>query len=82
MTCRELTGFLSDYLDGELPAAARTTFEGHLAVCGACRAYLASFAQAVRLGRSACEPPDAEVPSDVPEDLIRAIVGARRGEPP
>jgi anti-sigma factor RsiW len=82
MTCRELTGFLSEYLDGELPGEARATFERHLGVCRACRAYLASFAQAVRLGRSVCEPADDLVPPDVPDDLVRAIAAARRGTPP
>ena len=77
MTCRELVGFLADYLDGDLPAEVRRVFEAHLADCPECATYLRGYADAIRLARACAETDDA-VPAEVPERLVRAIVAARR----
>ena len=77
LTCREMTGFLADYLDGTLPLAERGVFEQHLAECRDCVAYLRTYAETIRLAR---ETRDADaLPAGVPEDLVRAILAARRG---
>jgi anti-sigma factor RsiW len=78
MTCRELADFLSDYLSGELPGATRAEFDRHLGVCPNCRTYLASYKSTADLGRRAFEDPEAEVPRDVPADLIKAILESRK----
>ncbi len=78
MTCQELVDFLMDYLDGLLPEPERLCFEEHLGECPDCVAYLASYREAVRLGKEACAAGDATPPSEVPEDLIRAVLAARR----
>lgn len=78
MTCRELADFIADYLSGELPANVRTAFDDHLRVCPNCRKYLASYEETVKLGRRAFEHDDAELPADIPEDLVTAILAARR----
>lgn len=75
MTCQELIGFLGRYLDDELSAAVRRRFEGHLGVCPDCVSYLHSYRLTITLGRAACV--DEEVPEEVPEDLVRAILAAR-----
>ena len=72
-TCRELIDFLADYLSGELPAAERTEFERHLAMCPPCVAYLKSYEQTIRLGKRACAGTDEKPP----EELIKAILAAR-----
>ena len=77
MTCRELVEFLMDYLDGVLPDPERSSFEGHLGDCPDCAAYLATYGEAVRLGKEACTAGDA-IPAEVPEDLVRAVLAARR----
>jgi anti-sigma factor RsiW len=79
MTCRELIDFLMAYLDGELPADRRARFDAHLEICAACRRYLATYQEAVALGRDACSAPDEPVAADVPEDLVHAILAARDG---
>lgn len=77
LTCREMTGFLADYLDGTLLLAERGVFEQHLAECRDCVAYLRTYAETIRLAR---ETRDADaLPAGVPEDLVRAILAARRG---
>jgi anti-sigma factor RsiW len=78
MTCQELVDFLMDYLDGLLPAPQRLSFEEHLGQCPDCVAYLETYQQAIRLGKEACTTGDEPVPPEVPEELVRAILTARR----
>ena len=77
LTCRELIEFLAAYMDGELAAETRAAFELHLSRCPNCVEYLASYRETIRLGRRACEP-EAELPANVPSELIDAILAARR----
>lgn len=76
MTCREFAEFLDAYLAGDLAPAEREEFERHLAVCQACIAYLASYRTTIRLAQSAFA--DESLPEDVPEDVVRAILAARK----
>ena len=78
MTCRELAEFLMDYLDRELPLRQRVVFEIHLRMCPGCKNYLKSYKETVELGKSICEEPDGPVPQEVPEELVQAIMAARR----
>ena len=78
MTCREFADFMSDYLSGELPSDVRARFDDHLARCANCRSYLTSFHESVKLGKHAYDNDCAELPAGVPEDLVRAILAARR----
>jgi anti-sigma factor RsiW len=78
MTCRELVGFLHEYLDDALAAHVRARFDQHLAACADCATYLRTYKTTVKLGRAAFAHPDDPVPGDVPEDLVRAILAARR----
>ena len=80
MTCRELADFIADYLSGDLAPAARAGFVRHLELCVNCRRYLAGYEETIRLGRQAFADEDAAVPHEVPEELVRAILDARRGE--
>ncbi len=78
MNCREFVDFLMDYLDGVLSAAQREIFEEHMDDCPACVTYLDTYRETVRLGREICPDPEGPVPDGVPEDLIQAILAARR----
>ena len=78
MTCRELADFIADYLSGEIPADTRRQFDYHLSLCPNCVNYLASYKATVELGRRAFEDEDAAVPPEVPEQLVRAIIAARK----
>jgi anti-sigma factor RsiW len=77
VTCREFADFMMDYLSDELSTESRAAFEYHLGLCANCRRYLASYRETVELGKRAFEDVDAEVPSQVPEELVKAILAAR-----
>jgi anti-sigma factor RsiW len=78
MTCRQFADFMLDYTSGDLPAAARQEFENHLSLCSNCRKYLSAYKETIRLGRRAFEDDEAELPPEVPDDLVAAIIAARR----
>lgn len=78
MTCREFADFIIDYISGGLSVESRTQFEDHLSVCPNCRSYLAGYEETVRLGKRAFDDDDTAVPSEVPDELVRAILSARR----
>ena len=77
MTCREFTDFLEAWFSGELPADRKGAFERHLGLCDNCAVYLSQYEATMRLGREAFAEPEAEV-TGVPEDLVRAVMEARR----
>jgi anti-sigma factor RsiW len=75
MTCHEFTEFLMAYLDGELPAEQHAHFCQHRDRCPPCLRYLRSYELTVRLEREAFADPD---PQTAPEELVRAVLAARR----
>ena len=78
MTCRECAEFLMDYLGDELDGGIRTTFEQHLDRCPNCVRYLETYVVTTRLCKSAFAVSEADLPKEVPEDLVRAILAAVR----
>jgi anti-sigma factor RsiW len=79
LSCREFIEFIMDWLDGELDPGVRREFAEHLEMCPDCVDYLESYRRTVALGKAAWESPgDAPVPDDVPEELVQAVLAARR----
>ncbi len=74
-TCRELTEFILDYLQGELPTEQRHEFESHLSMCPSCVAYLDSYRKTIALSK--CAMTSHATPGPVPADLVKAIKAAR-----
>ena len=52
LNCQACADFIADYLNGELDADVRASFETHLDRCRNCRAYLEQYAVVVQ-GRPA-----------------------------
>ena len=77
MTCREFADVLDNYLSGALPSEARLAFDEHLEICVNCQKYLKSYEETVKLGKRAFDDV-AELPADIPEDLVKAVLAASR----
>jgi len=77
VTCRTFIGFLMEYLNGELSAEEHAEFEAHLAECPWCVAYLQTYQEAIRMGKIVFADEEKDIPADVPEELIEAILAAR-----
>jgi predicted anti-sigma-YlaC factor YlaD len=78
MTCRELADFIADYLSGEISDDVRVIFDHHLSICVNCRHYLDHYKTTIELGRHAFDDENAELPPEVPEDLVKAILASRK----
>jgi anti-sigma factor RsiW len=78
MTCREFAEFIDEYDAGGLAGDARIAFERHLSLCVNCQRYLSQYRATIALGRAAFDELDTGVPENVPEDLIAAILAARK----
>lgn len=78
MTCREFEDFVVDYLDNELPEKQRSKFELHLRLCKECQQYLNAYQRTIEISRTAYTSGDDAVPDDVPDDLVKAILKARK----
>jgi anti-sigma factor RsiW len=78
VTCREFADFMMEYLSDELSAGSRDLFEKHLRICVNCQNYLRSYEESMTLGKRAFEDPAAPLSREVPEELVKAILAARR----
>jgi anti-sigma factor RsiW len=78
LSCRDFVQFLNDYFEGELPGEQRAVFDRHMELCPPCKDYLDSYRQTIELGRLACADASKQVPDEVPDSLVRAILKARR----
>jgi predicted anti-sigma-YlaC factor YlaD len=78
ITCKEFEEFVLSHLDGNLTRAQQAVFDLHLRLCRECREYLAAYQRSMEVGRAVLTTPDDRIPDDVPEDLIKAILVARK----
>lgn len=82
LTCKELDEFIVDYLENVLPERERRRFQLHIRLCGDCRRYLEAYQRTVALvGQTAFHELEEPVPERVPEELVKAILAARRQGP-
>ena len=80
MTCKDFIDFLHEYLSEELPQAQQVRFEEHLAICVSCVAYLSNYRDTMKLAKGAYSDPEGPLPDEVPDELVAAILSARRGK--
>ncbi|MGI9204904.1 MAG: anti-sigma factor family protein [Woeseiaceae bacterium] len=78
ITCKEFEDFVLAYLEGDLSPKQKSVFEWHLRLCSECREYLAAYRRSLEIADAVLAPPNSPVPADVPEDLIKAILDARK----
>lgn len=80
ISCREFEDFIDGYLEGRLSRRERLVFGFHALLCPPCRRYLDRYRRARELGRRVFGDADAAPPDDVPEELVAAVLAARREE--
>ena len=80
MSCNDVASVLDTHRTARLAPAERAKIDAHLAACPDCVHYLDSYKTTITLGKSICDPEDADapVPDDVPEELVQAVIAARR----
>jgi len=80
LSCREFMEFILAYLEDEIDDRGRLLFEEHIRACPPCLDYLDSYRQTVELtgdAYRACGPDDT-IPEDTPEELVCAVLAARK----
>jgi anti-sigma factor RsiW len=83
VNCEEVLTFLWAYLSGELEPERAAAFDRHLEKCDGCTTYLDTYRQTLELTRGAFDEATAGVTEeDLPEDLVRAVLAARRSDGP
>lgn len=80
LSCGEFEDFIDAYLEERLSWSERLRFRTHVLMCPACRRYLRRYERSLELGRRAHRHPDDALPADVPDDLVAAILAARRDD--
>lgn len=78
ISCKELVDFLGDYYEGDLATPTRTEFDRHLAACPSCVHYVESYKATIEMSRAALCQGSSALPPDVPEELVKAILAARK----
>jgi len=79
LNCQQFSEFLASYFDGDLAVDRKAIFERHIELCPPCGDYLKAYEQTVHLGREVCCEGEA-LPPDVPDQLVEAILEARKRE--
>ncbi len=78
MKCRECFQFIIDYVENDLTAEVRTTFEQHLADCQPCLDYLESYRLSIKIGQQVCCNTESEALEEMPSALIALILAAKK----
>lgn len=81
MTCGEFEEFVDAYIEGKLPYQTKIRFEMHMNACKLCKSYVNAYRMTKKLGKAVFDrEANAIIPDDVPEDLVTAILDARKKE--
>ena len=78
LTCIEFERFVHDYHEESLSLRERRAFDLHMDLCPMCRVHFNSYLRTIELGRRVCVTDDGSVPPELPEELVSAILSARR----
>ena len=76
ITCGEFEDFIFDYLEDTLSPGKKAIFELHMKLCRECREFLVAYRASMELGIRKFEDDTARLPSEIPEDLVTAILAA------
>ena len=80
ITCAEFERFVIDYYEGQLSARQRSMFDFHMRICPMCDVHFQSYVKAIEMGRQLCQEEEAAQPTELPKDLVMAILETRRAD--
>jgi anti-sigma factor (TIGR02949 family) len=72
ITCEQLLGLLTDYLDGQAQAEVRKEIEDHMADCANCRVVVDTTRKTITVVH-ACNDKPLPIPEDVRERLYKRL---------
>jgi predicted anti-sigma-YlaC factor YlaD len=78
IACDEFEDFIIAYLEGDLSKKQGFVFELHLKMCRECRDYLKAYQASMELAKSALKADDILLQEMVPQDLVEAVITARK----
>lgn len=78
VTCREADQFIDDYLSDELPRKQRLVFEWHVRLCTGCKNYLDRYRRSIGMCRENFYDTDEDNEEEIPEQIIKGIIAAKR----
>lgn len=78
ITCSEFESFILAYLEDDLAPRQKFVFELHLKMCRECRDYLALYRASLDLAKGALDKDNDHLEEDIPEDLVKAVLAARK----
>jgi anti-sigma factor RsiW len=78
LTCQETIDYLSDYVEGRLPAGEAARLDEHMAACPECVRYLDTFRATLQACRALRTPAGGLPP--LPDKLVQGILAARRAQ--
>jgi anti-sigma factor RsiW len=78
VNCRECAEFLIQFVSGELPEETRAIFLVHLSRCRNCEEYLRQYQDTIVATKMACDREERDRMPALPEELVRAILAARK----
>lgn len=78
ITCQQFENFVYDYHEGLLPEKQLHRFEFHMHICPMCESALKTYVRTVKLTGQLFDEKDADVPAEVPQELINAMLAARQ----
>jgi anti-sigma factor RsiW len=70
LTCREIVQLMTEYLEDTMSTKTRLRFERHVAICPACRGFLAQMREMLRLSGDITEE---SLPPQMRHDLLVAF---------
>jgi len=74
VTCREVTGFLLEYVSGALEADLRGEIDQHTAACGNCREYLREYRLTIAACQTAVQGDAPPAAGHLPAALITGVL--------
>jgi anti-sigma factor RsiW len=80
MTCKEVLGNISSYLDGELEITACDAIEQHCRQCPGCAAFVTGLRETVGLCREAATAPLPDAVRQRARDRVKQLLGGQTNE--